>query len=48
MAKILFKASSLTSTSSDWTMEYRRFSGSKQNVLPCIFLNTVGFHEASP
>ena len=40
MAKILFKASSLTSTSSDLTMEYR-FSGSKQNVLPCIFLNAI-------
>ena len=22
-------------------MEYRRFSGSKQNVLPCIFLNAI-------
>ena len=41
MAKILFKASSLTSTSLDLTMEYRRFSGSKQNVLPCIFLNAI-------
>ena len=41
MTKILFKASSLTSTSSDLTMEYRRFSGSKQNVLPCIFLNAI-------
>ena len=41
MAKILFKASSLTSTSSDLTMEYRRFSGSKQNLLPCIFLNAI-------
>ena len=40
MAKILFK-SSLTSTSSDLTMEYRRFSSSKQNVLPCIFLNAI-------
>ena len=40
MAKILFKAS-LTSTSLDLTMEYRRFSGSKQNVLPCIFLNAI-------
>ena len=38
MAKILFKASSLTSPSSHLTMEYRRFSGSKQNVLSCIFL----------
>ena len=41
MAKILFKASSLTSTSSDLTMEYRKFSGSKQNLLPCIFLNAI-------
>ena len=41
MAKILFKASSLTSTFSDLTMEYRRFSGSKQNVLPYIFLNAI-------
>ena len=40
MAK-LFKASSLTSTSSDLTMKYRRFSGRKQNVLPCIFLNAI-------
>ena len=40
MAKILFKAS-LTSTSSDLSMEYRRFSGSKQNVLPCIFLKDI-------
>ena len=40
MAKILFKASSLTSTSSDLSMEYR-FSGSKQNLLPCIFLNAI-------
>ena len=41
MAKILFKASSLTSTCSDLTMEYWRFSGSKQNVLACIFLNAI-------
>ena len=46
MAKILFKSS--TSTSSDLTMEYRRFSGSKQNVLPCILMFSVGFHEAAP
>ena len=43
MAKILFKASSLTSSSSDLTMKYRRFSGSKQNVLPCIFLNAISW-----
>ena len=41
MTKILFKASSLTSTSSDLTMEYGRFSDSKQNALPCIFLNAI-------
>ena len=41
MAKILFKASPLTSTASDLTMEYRRFFGSKQNILPCIFLNAI-------
>ena len=35
MAKILFKPSSLMSTTSDLTMEYRRFSNSKQNVLRC-------------
>ena len=40
MVKFLFKASSLISTSFDLTMEYR-FSGSKQNVLPCIFLNFI-------
>ena len=45
MAKILFKASSLTSTSSDLTMEYRRFSCSQQNVLPCIFFNAIGWNS---
>ena len=36
---MFFKAS-LISTS-HLTMEYREFSGSKQNVLPCIFLNAI-------
>ena len=49
MVQILFKASSLTSTSSGLIMEYRRFSGSKQNVLPCkLLMLSVGFHEAAP
>ena len=48
MAKILFKASSLTSTSSDLTMEFRRFLAvNKMYYLVYFLILSGGFHEAA-